>query len=94
VDILIHLFDDPQLEVRELTSETLSGFFKISTSNIILDYIKLFKKWIQSSKKKRNGVLGYSSIIKAFPYEIPSFLPPILVEFASISNKEFNELSK
>jgi proteasome activator subunit 4 len=38
--------------------------------------------------------LGYSSIIKAFPYEIPSFLPPILVEFASISSKEFNELSK
>eukprot|EP01080_Neovahlkampfia_damariscottae_P004215 gene4215-7552_t len=90
-NILIHLFNDNQLEVRELTSDTLAGFFKFSTSKLIFKFIKLFENSIHQKKDKKKvkcGIFGYISIIKAFPYEIPSFLPNILVELSSFSNKK------
>lgn len=90
--LLVDLLQDSQFEVRELACETLAGFFKFSNEEMIHKYYELFKKSI--SKKEKNhmirysGILGISAIIRAFPYDIPNFMPQILVEFANYSQDE------
>lgn len=35
---------------------------------------------------RHSGVLGLSAIVKAFPYTMPDFLPPVLVQLSQFSN--------
>jgi proteasome activator subunit 4 len=95
-ELIVGLLCDAQFEVREAAAETLAGFFKISTQVYLDKYYAIFKQWTRKKEKdilkRYGGVLGISALIQAFPYEIPEFLPPILMEFASFSQESDGQI--
>lgn len=100
-NMLISLLRDPQVEVRELASMSLSGFLTVFASDeAIARMISQFKGWANSGLKRtkkgrateqsiivrHSGVLGLGAIALAFPYDIPDLLPEVLVELANHAN--------
>eukprot|EP01080_Neovahlkampfia_damariscottae_P012166 gene12166-5656_t len=94
LNFLSSLLIDKSIEVRNLSSKTLGGFIK-STNDTqkILDLVDKYLK-IKPKKPKtdteilecHSNVLGLSSIISAYPYSIPDFLPKVIVKLTSYAN--------
>jgi proteasome activator subunit 4 len=134
-DVIILLLNDPQLEVREAASATLSGMVqctRFDEKNLVLPLLERFRTALVMNpmpKKRRHGghasgistpqangiftpprsgastpdglenlrlnkdaetlirrhgaVLGLSSVITAFPYEIPEWMPSTLALLAN-----------
>jgi proteasome activator subunit 4 len=46
----------------------------------------------QHTIMRHSGILGLSAIVKAFPYTLPDFLPPLLVLLAQFSNDQVQQI--
>ncbi|KAJ3050497.1 hypothetical protein HK097_008547 [Rhizophlyctis rosea] len=96
------LLRDPQVEVRQLASVTLSGLVRCSQRAAISTLKQSFENDLAAAplpKRKRAAqggapipseiivkrhaaVLGLASLVQAFPYEVPSWMPETLVTLA------------
>ncbi|XP_067680549.1 proteasome activator complex subunit 4-like [Haliotis asinina] len=97
-DILLHLICDEQLEVREMASVTLSGLLHCGYMEMEEDFIGHFERLSRTKLKKRKktsesvsmesliqrhaGVLGLGACVQAFPYQVPEFIPRVLMELS------------
>ena len=102
VNSLVSSLVDPQFEVRDLASVSLSGVLKfIEDSSFILylkdKFLEMASTSLPTNVKNRKtnssfnnnlltrhgGVLGLSSLTLLNPYEIPEWLPDLLVSLAT-----------
>ncbi|KAI8894304.1 hypothetical protein BC833DRAFT_605412 [Globomyces pollinis-pini] len=102
--VLCRLIQDPQLEVRQLASVTLSGIIRCSERHAVDGLMKQFQTSLTENrlpKRNRNSkiekdqeyssklnrrhaaVLGLAALALAFPYEIPDWMPSVLVQLAA-----------
>lgn len=98
VEKLIELLGDPQIEVSKNASITLAGVLKIVDSTsaekccnmfIELAETKLPNKnevsdteFAELVRKKHSGIFGLSSVLGAHTYDLPSWMPDVLLRFA------------
>eukprot|EP01132_Coremiostelium_polycephalum_P005876 gene5876-7313_t len=94
-NIIFNLMKDPQIEVRELTKNTLASILisSQSDSNRINNLIKTAIKQLNSEKttnqnitQKHTSILLLSAIILASPYQIPSYFPEVLDQLSRYSD--------
>lgn len=93
-DMIIDLLQDDRLEVREKAAGLLGGlihyqFIKIDKHLINQFKTKCARKLTKSTlnysydsnelNEKHGGALGLCSIVSAYPYDVPEFLPDILM---------------
>lgn len=91
------LLRDDLLEVRQLAALTMSGVVRccesINSERLVaLKYT--FESWIKNSDipvpcdltLKHAGVLGLCSLVVSFPYDIPKWLPDVLVVLAKLTS--------
>ena len=102
IEKLVILLGDPQIEVSSSASITLAGVLKIVESTYTekccsmfmeLTEIKLPSKkevtdttYLELLRKKHSGIFGLSSILGAHAYDVPSWMPNVLLKFASHIN--------
>ncbi|KAI8915629.1 hypothetical protein EDD86DRAFT_186399 [Gorgonomyces haynaldii] len=96
--VLERLFE-PQLEVRQLAGMTISGMVRCSKRQVndlvdrftfILSKTRITKDKNQTILIERHGaVLGLAAILLAFPYQVPEWMPPVLVTLASSSGNPY-----
>ncbi|KAJ3037851.1 hypothetical protein HDV00_001266 [Rhizophlyctis rosea] len=102
MDTVSGLLKDPQVEVRQLASVTLSGLIRCSQRDAIDALKERFESELAAAPlpkrrrtaegmtpvptdtivKRHAAVLGLSSLIQAFPYEVPKWMPETLVILA------------
>ncbi|CAO1625770.1 unnamed protein product [Sympodiomycopsis kandeliae] len=94
VDMLLLALKDPRTEVREIASVSLSGIVRSSQRQLISDLTKRFTATVVSTHVPARGEAGYSealitlhsgilgctALVNAFPYEIPAWMPSLLVD--------------
>ncbi|KAJ1028660.1 hypothetical protein NDA16_001826 [Ustilago loliicola] len=94
VELLLELLTDKHLEVREMASTTLSGIVRCSQRRLIKTLKNRFTKIVSTTKVPRrgeagydqqlitlhSGILGASALLAAFPYEVPDWMPSLIVE--------------
>ncbi|GJN88228.1 hypothetical protein Rhopal_001193-T1 [Rhodotorula paludigena] len=98
MDQLCDLLRDPKIEVREAAASTLSGI-RSAIVSLIKRFMRTLRATKIPKRRDAQGnevagyqealvaahsaVLGVSSLVKAFPYEVPPFIPSILIECMS-----------
>ncbi|MCO5560813.1 hypothetical protein L7F22_014433 [Adiantum nelumboides] len=102
-DKVVDLLSDPQLEVREVATKTLSGMMKGAE----MTFAEAFRERVAKEaallkREKGNGlmngsgrpipcihgiVLGLSAVILSVPYDIPRWLPDMITLLADFSNQ-------
>eukprot|EP00026_Physarum_polycephalum_P000239 Phypoly_transcript_00239.p1 GENE.Phypoly_transcript_00239~~Phypoly_transcript_00239.p1 ORF type:complete len:1800 (+),score=287.16 Phypoly_transcript_00239:113-5512(+) len=86
-EFVISMLNDHQVEVRELARGTLSSLIKgISAAKVPKKYTETelsahFLALIKGTERHA-GVLGLAAIIGAHPYDLPQWMPDILVALA------------
>ncbi|KAL3873182.1 hypothetical protein ACJMK2_036330 [Sinanodonta woodiana] len=96
-EIILHLLCDDQLEVREMAATTLSGFLHCGYLELNKDMLAHFERLRATKLKKFNmslemlikrhaGVLGLSACVQAYPYDVPEFVPQILMDLGNHVN--------
>ena len=94
VELLLELLSDKHLEVREMAATTLSGIVRCSQRRLIKTLKNRFTKTVSTTKVPRrgeadydqqllrlhSGILGASALLAAFPYEVPDWMPSLIVE--------------
>ncbi|XP_050407359.1 proteasome activator complex subunit 4A [Patella vulgata] len=96
-ELLFNLICDEQLEVREMASVTLSGLLHCGFLQLDQDMMGHFEQLRRIKVKKRKltqalpldtlikrhaGVLGLSACVQAYPYDVPEFVPQILMDLS------------
>ncbi|XP_013404552.1 proteasome activator complex subunit 4 [Lingula anatina] len=97
-ELVLHLLCDDQLEVREMAAVTLGGFLHCKYFDIDHDLLQHFEKLSSTKLKKKRrlsgplslenllkrhaGVLGLSACIQAYPYDVPGFMPQVLMDLS------------
>ncbi|KAL0213429.1 hypothetical protein RCL1_007055 [Eukaryota sp. TZLM3-RCL] len=93
-DFIVSCLFDSNAEVRNYCSEILSSLHRFADNDVTTSHLKQFQEWAATPLDKSTkssivvrhaGCLGLASMILAFPYEIPSFLPNVIVSFAKHS---------
>uniref|UniRef100_A0A915MLI2 Proteasome activator complex subunit 4 C-terminal domain-containing protein n=1 Tax=Meloidogyne javanica TaxID=6303 RepID=A0A915MLI2_MELJA len=80
--LLLNLLVDGRFEVREASAETLSGLVRAGIISVDEQLVKSAETLASSPKQsieRHSGVLALASIVLAFPYSVPSFLPKVLM---------------
>ncbi|CDS82081.1 related to BLM10-proteasome activator subunit [Sporisorium scitamineum] len=94
VELLLELLSDKHLEVREMSATTLSGIVRCSQRRLIKTLKNRFTKVVtttlvprrgeaeydQQLLKLHSGILGASALLAAFPYDVPDWMPSLIVE--------------
>eukprot|EP00123_Amoebidium_parasiticum_P018360 comp24178_c0_seq1/m.44254 comp24178_c0_seq1/g.44254 ORF comp24178_c0_seq1/g.44254 comp24178_c0_seq1/m.44254 type:complete len:1821 (-) comp24178_c0_seq1:643-6105(-) len=96
VELLAQLMADDQLEVRELAARTLGGLVRCDKRCSSLGLQERFnllaqtkvtriKGQVQALRtpgfiQRHAGVLGMAALIEAYPYDVPPFMPSLLVD--------------
>lgn len=95
VDVLLALLKDPHLEVREMAATTLSGVVRCSQRKLISDLKRRFTETVVASTPVprrgepafhetlaalHSGILGAVALLSAFPYDVPRWMPSLLIE--------------
>ncbi|SPO23145.1 related to BLM10 - proteasome activator subunit [Ustilago trichophora] len=94
VELLLELLSDKHLEVREMAATTLSGIVRCSQRRLIKTLKNRFTKTVATTMvprrgeaeydqlllKLHSGILGASALLAAFPYEVPDWMPSLIVE--------------
>lgn len=94
VELLLELLKDRHLEVREMAATTLSGIVRCSQRRLIKTLKDRFTKAVtgtvvprrgqqgydQELLRLHSGILGASALLAAFPYEVPDWMPSLIVE--------------
>lgn len=100
-ETILHLICDDQLEVREMAAVTLSGLLHCGYMDMDKDMLTHFERLSSTKLKKRKkiesiptqnliqrhaGVLGLSAYVQAYPYDVPEFMPQILMDLSAHVN--------
>ena len=94
VELLLELLSDKHLEVREMAATTLSGIVRCSQRRLIKTLKHRFTNTVSTTMvprrgdqgydqqllKLHSGILGASALLAAFPYEVPDWMPSLIVE--------------
>jgi len=89
MDAVTSLLSDPQLEVRVQTSKTLAGILKLLDDRTVDSLRSRFLAQASAVPAARalvqrhGGVLGIASVILSFPYDVPAWMPDLLLRFAA-----------
>jgi proteasome activator subunit 4 len=81
------LLRDPQAEVREQAKSLLQGLLAAAVPSEAA-FVPLRDRYVKLARvtgdapRRRAGVLALAALVLAFPYQVPRFLPPALVELA------------
>lgn len=100
IEVLFALLRDPHLEVREMAATTLSGIVRCSQRKLIHTLRKRFTDVVQTTRlpkrgadnfndqlvKLHSGILGSTALLAAFPYEVPAWMPQLIVETVAQHN--------
>ncbi|KAK7466612.1 hypothetical protein BaRGS_00037269 [Batillaria attramentaria] len=97
-ELLLHLLCDERLEVREVAAMTLSGLMHCGFLEMNKEMMNHFEHLRRVKLKKRNaatdqvsleklikrhaGVLGLSACVQAHPYDVPDFIPQVLMDLS------------
>ncbi|PWZ00606.1 hypothetical protein BCV70DRAFT_199880 [Testicularia cyperi] len=93
-ELLLELLRDRHLEVREMAATTLSGIVRCSQRRMIKTLKDRFTRTVvRTVLPKRgttdydeqlltlhSGILGASALLAAFPYEVPEWMPSLIVD--------------
>lgn len=100
-NFILHLICDDQVEVREMAAITLSGLLHCGFLDMDKDMLDHFEVLSKNKVKKRKlsdamplealikrhaGVLGLSAFVEAYPYDVPEFMPQILMDLSNHVN--------
>ncbi|KAL4238306.1 Proteasome activator complex subunit 4 [Mactra antiquata] len=100
-ETVMHLICDDKLEVREMAAVTLSGLLQCGyltmDTELLTHFERLSTTKISKRVKSENvplekllqrhaGVLGLSAYIQAYPYDVPEFMPQILMDLSDHVN--------
>ncbi|EST07615.1 Protein of unknown function DUF3437 [Kalmanozyma brasiliensis GHG001] len=94
VDLLLELLSDRHLEVREMAATTLSGIVRCSQRRLIKTLKDRFTRVVAGTRvpkrgekeydaqllKLHSGILGASALLAAFPYDVPDWMPSLIVD--------------
>lgn len=94
VDVLLALLKDAHPEVREMVATSLSGIVRCSERKLIADLKRRFTHTVTSTVlpargsegyssalvELHSGILGATALLSAFPYEVPSWMPELLLQ--------------
>lgn len=91
--VLVDLLRDPHVEVRDMAATTLAGVVQCSQRVHIVPLSREFEKMAATPLPKRGapafetallqvhaGVLGACALVAAFPYEVPDWVPSLLLD--------------
>lgn len=100
-ETVMYLIRDDKLEVREMASITLGGLLQCGYIDMDKDMLGHFER-LSSTKinkcvktenipvekliQRHAGVLGLSAYVQAYPYEVPEFMPQILMDLSAHVN--------
>eukprot|EP00004_Rigifila_ramosa_P022879 TRINITY_DN6345_c0_g1_i1.p1 TRINITY_DN6345_c0_g1~~TRINITY_DN6345_c0_g1_i1.p1 ORF type:complete len:1718 (+),score=384.96 TRINITY_DN6345_c0_g1_i1:405-5156(+) len=76
---------DSQLEVRKLASQTMAGFLRSASAVQIGKLRKMFSAWTKdkATATRHGGVLGFAALALSRPYDVPEWLPEVLVALSA-----------
>lgn len=95
VSVLLSLLKDSRPEVREMAATTLSGVVRCSERKLIAELKEQFIRTVASSTPLprrgeagfqdklatlHSGILGAVALLTAFPYDVPDWMGPLLIE--------------
>jgi len=93
LDVLMALLRDAHREVREMAAATLAGVVRCSQRTQILPLSRTFAALAATPLPRRGapgfdaalervhaGVLGAAALVAAFPYEVPDWMPPLVLD--------------
>lgn len=94
VDMLLVVLTDSRTEVREIASASLSGIVRSSQRQLISELSKRFTHTVVTTEvpargqdgyadavvRLHSGILGCVALVNAFPYEVPAWMPSLLVD--------------
>lgn len=94
VDVLLKLLKDLHPEVREMAATSLSGIVRCSQRKMITDLKARFTKTVQTTILPprgsatysesvillHSGILGATALLDAFPYDVPAWMPELLLQ--------------
>lgn len=81
-DLVLRLMVDPQIEVRTAAAETFSGLIHCDFLSVDIALIDTFRQQANDKSdpiRKHGGVLALSSIVQAYPYSVPNYVPETLM---------------
>jgi proteasome activator subunit 4 len=84
------MLQDANADVKRLASITLSGLVRCSLRGRVNELLAEFRRKLTANSKtagfnisERQGImLGFSSLVSAFPYQVPDWMPGVLIEMA------------
>ncbi|KAN0100847.1 hypothetical protein V8E55_000831, partial [Tylopilus felleus] len=91
MDVLLECLGDENVEVREMSSKTLSGIVRCSQRQSIVPlknrFISLARtiklpprsapNYGESIRKLHSAILGLCALVESFPYSVESWMPPL-----------------
>ncbi|KAG6381418.1 armadillo-type protein [Boletus reticuloceps] len=91
MDVLLECLGDENVEVREMSSKTLSGIVRCSQRQNIIplknQFLSLARtvklpprsstNYGESMRKLHSAILGLCALIESFPYSVESWMPPL-----------------
>ncbi|EPQ28803.1 uncharacterized protein PFL1_03606 [Pseudozyma flocculosa PF-1] len=94
IDLLLELLRDRHLEVREMAATTLSGIVRCSQRRLVKTLKQRFTRLVAATKLPKrgeadfddklltlhSGILGATALLAAFPYEVPEWMPSLIVD--------------
>ncbi|KAN0063131.1 Proteasome activator BLM10 [Thecaphora frezii] len=94
IELLLELLRDKHLEMREMAATTLSGIVRCSQRRLIQTLKRRFTKTVTDTVLPKrgqegyeeklltlhSGILGATALLAAFPYEVPEWMPQLIVE--------------
>jgi proteasome activator subunit 4 len=93
IERISHLLVYPQVEVREMAAQSLSGVIRCSQQQAVValksEFMATLSRYpiqrpvVAEDRLKRHGaILGLSSLVLAFPYHVPDWMPDLLIVLA------------
>ncbi|XP_078000645.1 proteasome activator complex subunit 4-like [Glandiceps talaboti] len=98
-DLVLRLLTDDQFEVREMAGTTLSGFLHCGILKMDADLQTRFEQLCKTKLNKKGkpvvahdmealiqrhaGVLGLSACVQAYPYDVPQWMPQVLMDLGN-----------
>ena len=97
LDELLALLRDPHLEVREMAATTLAGVVRCSQRAHIrrlrAEFADMAATWLPKRGtpgfdaallRAHAGVLGATALVAAFPYEVPDWMPSLVLDTIAV----------
>uniref|UniRef100_A0A0N4ZP99 Proteasome activator complex subunit 4 n=1 Tax=Parastrongyloides trichosuri TaxID=131310 RepID=A0A0N4ZP99_PARTI len=89
-EIILPLLLSDRLEICNIASESLTGFVMCGYLKVTDNRLKTFYSWASSDnlQQRHAGALALSSVVLAYPYNVPNVMPDILMHLARMITDE------